>query len=81
MQISAHHVHRVVPRYSKLVTSSNLSVHANIWIGVAHDLGYDLARLCAHFHLICPFSVYEPVGDVLNFSIAATHKIDVVGES
>ena len=81
MQIAAQHVHRVVPWYSKLVTTSNLSAHANICTGVAHALGYDLALLCAHFHSICPFSVYEPVGVVLNFSIAATHKIDVVGES
>ena len=27
------------------------------------------------------FSVYESVGEVLKFTIAAAHKIDIVGES
>ena len=36
---------------------------------------------CADFHFICRCSVYESVGEVLKFIIAATHYIDVVGRS
>ena len=31
------------------------------------------------FRSICPYPVYESVGKVLNFTIAAALKIDVVG--
>ena len=33
------------------------------------------------FALLCPCSVYQSVGQVSKFSIAAAHKVDVVGES
>ena len=36
---------------------------------------------CADFYSYCPYSVNESVGEVLKFTIAAAHKIDVVGES
>ena len=36
---------------------------------------------CADFHFTCCCSVYEFVGEVLKFTIAAVHKIDVVGKS
>ena len=43
--------------------------------------GHGLALFCADFHSICRCSVYESVGKVLKFTTAATHKIDVVGNS
>ena len=36
---------------------------------------------CADFYSYCPCSVNESVGEVLKFTIAAAHNIDVVGES
>ena len=40
-----------------------------------------LAFFCADFHSICHCFVYERVGEVLKFTIAATHKINIVGKS
>ena len=38
----------------------------------------DLALFRADFHFICRCSVYESVGEVLKFTLAAAHKINVV---
>ena len=73
-------LHRVAPRYLELVTSSCLAVHANICTDVVRAVGHDFALLSADFHSICHYSVYESVGEVLNFTTAATHTIDVVGK-
>ena len=40
--------------------------------------GHDLPLFCTDFLSIMPCSVYESVGEVLEFTIAAPHKIDVV---
>ena len=48
---------------------------------VVRVVGHDLALFCADFHSIYPCSVYESVVEVLKFTIAAAHKIDVVGKS
>ena len=58
-----------------------LAVHANIRTDVVHAVGHDLTLFCADFHSTCRCSVYESVGEVLKFSIAATRKIDAVGKS
>ena len=84
MQISAVQVpslHRVAPKYLKLITSSNfLVIHANIYTGVAHAVGQDLGLFCADFHSTCLCSVYKSVSEVLKFTIVSTHKINVVSE-
>ena len=76
-------LHRVAPRYLKLVTSSNIWTFmlVNICTDVVHAVGLDHALFCADFHSICCCSVYESVGEVLKFTIAAAHKIDVVSDS
>ena len=38
----------------------------------------DLPLFCGDFHSICRCSVYESAGEVLKFTIAAAHKINVV---
>ena len=75
-------LHRVAPRYLKLVTPLwLLAVHANICTDVVRGVGHDLALFfCADFHSTCLCSVYKSVGDVLKFTVAAAHKIDVVGK-
>ena len=86
MRTSAEQVpslHRVASRYLKLVTSSNfwlfmLSAPVLLFFCAA---GHGLTFFCADFHSICRCSVYESVGEVLEFDIAAAHKIDVVGKS
>ena len=45
------------------------------------DVGHDLTYFCADFPSICRCFIYESVGEVLKFTIAAAHKIDVVGKS
>ena len=40
-----------------------------------------LALFCAGFHLIRRCSAYVSAGEVLKFTAAAAHKIDVVGKS
>ena len=73
MQTSAEQapsVHGVVARYLKL------AFHANICTD-ACAVGHDLALFCTDFHSICSCSVYESVGEVLKFSIAAAHMVNV----
>ena len=53
----------------------------NICTDVVRAVSHDLALFCADFHSICRCSVYEPVGESLKFTVAAAHKIDVVGKS
>ena len=73
----------VAPRYLKVVTSSNfwpcMLISALILFVL---LVMVLLFSCADFHsIICFCSVYKSVGEVLKFTIAATHKINVVGKS
>ena len=82
MRTSAEQVpslHRVAPRYLKL--AEILAVKANICTDVIRSVGHDLTLFSADFHSICRCSVYESVGEVLEFDIAAAHRIDVVGKS
>ena len=72
MQTSAEQapsVHRVVARYLKL------AFHANICPDVVHAGSHDLAVFCADFHSVCRCCVYESVDEVLEFTIAAAHKM------
>ena len=57
------------------------AVHANTCPHVVRAVGHDLALFYADFHSICRGSVYEFVGEALKFTIAAAHKIVVVGKS
>ena len=66
MQISAEQVpslHRIAPRYLKLVTSS----YTNIYTDVVRATSHDLALFCVDYYSICRCSV----GEVLKFIIAA----------
>ena len=77
MQTSAEQVpslHWVAPRYLKLVTSFLLADKASICIDVVRAVGRNLALFCADFHLICRWSVYECVGEILKLIIATAHK-------
>ena len=57
-------LHRVAPRYLKLVTASNcLSfIYTDIFCAVGHYL----ALFCADFHSKCSYSVFKSVGEVLS---------------
>ena len=57
-------MHRVAPRYLKLVTASNcLSfIYTDIFCAVGHYL----ALFCADFHSKCCYYVYKSVGEVLS---------------
>ena len=74
-------MHRVAPRYLKLVTSSNFWPFMLIGTNVVCAVGHDLALFCADIHFICCCFVYKSVGEILKFIIAATYKIDVVSKS
>ena len=72
MRISAEQVpslHRVAPRYLKLVTSSNFWP---VMLCTVCVVGHDLTLFCADSHSICICSVYESAGEVLKFTTAAT---------
>ena len=60
---------------------SLLAVHPSICTDVVRAVGHDLALFCADFLSICRCSVYESVDEAFKFTIAAAHKIDVVGKS
>ena len=75
-------MHLVSPKCVKLVTSSNF------WQFVLISALFLLVLLVMILlfsaltsALLCPCSVYQSVGQVSKFSIAAAHKVDVVGES
>ena len=75
MQIFAEQVpslDMVVPKYA---------VHTNICSDVVRTVGHDLILFYADFRSICPHSVYEFSDAVFQFTVVATQKIDVVGES
>ena len=75
-------LYRVASKYLELVTSSNFwPFMLIICTDVARAVGRDLALFCADFHSICRRSIYESVGEVLKFIVAAAHKVDVVGKS
>ena len=85
MQTFAEHVpslHRVAPRFLKLVISSNfwpfMLISALMLLVL---LVMMLLFFCSDFHFLCRCSVYESVGEGLKFTIAAAHKTDVVGKS
>ena len=71
----------VTPRYLKLITSSNFWPFLLKSAVVVRAIGYDLTLFCADFHSISCCSVYESVGEVLKFTVAAVHNMNVVGES
>ena len=58
-------LHRVAPRYLKLVTSSNFWPFMLIGTNVVCAVGHDLALFCADIHSICRCFVYESIGEVL----------------
>ena len=75
-------LHRIAPSYLKLVTSSNFWLFMLISALMLFMLLVMILLLsCADFYSICRCSVYESVGEVLRFTTAAAHKIDVVGKS
>ena len=74
-------MHRVAQRYLKVVISSNLWPFMLIPALMFVLLVMILLLFCADFHFICPCSVYESVGEVLKFTIAAARKTEVVGKS
>ena len=75
-------LHRLVPGFFQLVTSSNFSPFMLIAaLPLFVLLVMILLFFCADFHSICRCSVYESVGEVLKFTIAAAHMINVVGKS
>ena len=86
MRISAECVpalHRVTPRDLKQVTFSNfwhfmLIPALMLFVLLIMIL---LLCVCADYHSICRRCVYVSVVEVLKFTIAAAHKIDVVGKS
>ena len=87
MRIPAEQVpflHRIVPRYLKLITSSNfwpfmlISACTDV---VRLHVGHDLDLSYADFHSTCRCSVCESVGTVLKLTIAAAPNIDAIGES
>ena len=83
MRTSAEHVptlHKVTPRYLKLVTSSNVWPFVLISALMFVLLVMILLFFQADFYFICRCSDYESVGETLKFTIAAAHKIDVVGK-
>ena len=54
-----------------------LAVHANICTDDVRDFDRCLAFFCADFYCICCSSLHDFVGEVLKFTIAAAHEIDV----
>ena len=63
-------LHRVAPRYFKLVTTSNIwPFMLKFCSDVVRAVGHDLALFCADFHSICRCSVYESVGEVLTVAV------------
>ena len=72
-------LHGIAPRYLKLVTSSNFwgfVLISALMLCVLLDMVLFISVLTC---ILC--SVYESVDEVLKFTIAAAHKIDVVGKS
>ena len=57
-------LHRVAPRYLKLVTASNCL--SFIYTDVFCAVGHYLALFCADFHSKCSYSVFKSVGEVLS---------------
>ena len=81
-RISAEQVpslHRFASRYLKLVTFFNFWPFMLIFALMLFV--HVLALFCAESHSVSRCFVYESVGEVLKFTIAAVHKIDVVGKS
>ena len=77
MRTSTEHVpslHRVAPRYLKLVTSSNYWPFKLISALMLYVLLVMIALFCDAFYSICPCSVYESVGGVLKFTTAAARR-------
>ena len=80
MRTSAEQVpslHRVAPRYLKLVNSSNF------WpfMLISALMLFVLLVLILRFSVLTSTPYAESVGEVLKFTTAAAHKIDVVGKS
>ena len=71
-------LHGVAPRYLKVVTSSNVWPFMLISaLMLFMLLVMILLFFCADFHSICRCSVYESIGEVLEFTLAAALKVDV----
>ena len=74
-------MHRVAPKYLKLVTSSNFWPFMLIYALILFMLlVMTLLFSVFNFHSICRCSVYESTGEVLKFILAAAHKINVIGK-
>ena len=77
-------MHRVAPRYLKLVTSSHFwpfTLVSALMLFVLLVMTLLFFFFYADLHSICRCSVYESFGGVLKFIIAAANKVDVVGKS
>ena len=74
---------RDAPGHLKLVTSSNSWPFVLICAPMLFVLSVKILLFFFFFcaDSICPCSVYESVGEVLQFTTAAASKIDVVGKS
>ena len=72
-------LHRVAPRYLKLVTFSNFWPFMLISTLIFFN-PLVMVLLLSVLTSICRCSVYESVGEVLKFTTAAAHKIDVLGK-
>ena len=59
---------------------SLLAVHPSICTDVVRAAGHELGLFCADFHSICRCSLYESVGEVLKFTIAAAHKVNAISK-
>ena len=80
MQSTCHLCTGLLPDTWNWSPHLNLAIHANIYTDVVCAISHDLYLSCAYLHSICCCSVCESVCEILKFTIAATHKIDVVGK-
>ena len=75
-------LNRVAPRYLKLATSSNfwrfMLISALMLLVL---LVMILPFFCAAFRFLCRCSVYGSIGEVLELTTTAAHKIGVVSKS
>ena len=77
-------MHGVVPRYLKLIFSNfwlfMLISALMLFVLMIVILLNGMYNQSADFHSICGCPVHESVGEALKFTIAASHKIGVVGK-
>ena len=51
----------------------------SICTDIVRAVGHDLALFCAGFRSICRCSAYKSVGEVLKFTVAVAHSMDIIG--